>query len=172
MTKKFIAIDLGGTNMRVARFDSEKAKPDELIKIPTKASEGPEAVIQRMVEAAKSVMDSQDHDWQVGVGAPGPIDPRQGMIYEAPNLPGWNDIPLQQKLHDGLGFPVAIGNDANMAALGEWRHGAGQGSNDIIYLTISTGIGGGVITDGHLLLGANGVGAEMGHIVVEPNGPR
>jgi glucokinase len=76
-----------------------------------------------------------------------------------------------EKLEGHFNVPVGIGNDANLAALGEWRHGAGRGSNDIIYLTISTGIGGGVITDGRLLIGSRGVGAEMGHIVIVPDGP-
>ena len=172
MHTQYIAVDLGGTNMRVARFDREEAVPTELTKVPTLADEGPDAVIHRMVETIKSIQDPENSDIRIGVGAPGPIDPRQGLIYEAPNLPGWHNIRLQERLQDDFDCPIAIGNDANVAALGEWRHGAGRGSDNIIYLTISTGIGGGVITDGQLLIGAKGVGAELGHLLVEPDGPR
>ncbi|MFP3855402.1 MAG: ROK family protein [Anaerolineales bacterium] len=172
MNTQYLAVDIGGTNMRVARFDQEGAVPADLTKVPTLADEGPDAVIQRMVETIKSILDPENPDIRIGVGAPGPIDPRQGLIYEAPNLPGWIDVPLRDRLQDHFDCPIAIGNDANVAALGEWRHGAGRGSDNIIYLTISTGIGGGVVTDGQLLIGAKGVGAELGHLLVEPDGPR
>ncbi len=101
------------------------------------------------------------------MGVPAFLDPREGVVFEAPNLPGWKDVPLQRLLSDHLGCPVALGNDANLAALGEWKHGAGAGTNNLIYLTISTGIGGGIITDGRLLLGARGLAAELGHMAVQ-----
>lgn len=171
MTVNIVAVDLGGTNTRAAHFKPDNPKPSQQVRVATRAQAGPEAVIAGIIDAIEQVMDAGSDEWRIGVAAPGPIDPRQGVVFEAPNLPGWENVPLQKKLEDHFGVAVALGNDANLAALGEWRHGAGQGSNDLIYLTISTGVGGGVITDGRLLLGAKGIGAEMGHIVILPDGP-
>lgn len=171
MSAQLIAVDLGGTNTRVALFEGNTPDPQQLNKVPTEAQEGPEAVINRIINAIETTLPVEGADLKIGVGAPGPLDPRKGIVFEAPNLPGWENIPLQQRLASHFGCPVGIGNDANLAALGEWCHGAGQGADNVIYLTISTGIGGGIITDGHLLLGAHGLGAELGHIVVQPGGP-
>lgn len=171
MSAQLIAVDLGGTNTRVALFEGNTPDPQQLNKVPTEAQEGPEAVINRIINAIETTLPAEGADLKIGVGAPGPLDPRKGIVFEAPNLPGWENIPLQQRLASHFGCPVGIGNDANLAALGEWCHGAGQGADNVIYLTISTGIGGGIITDGHLLLGAHGLGAELGHIVVQPGGP-
>ncbi|NIS81406.1 MAG: ROK family protein [Anaerolineales bacterium] len=93
-------------------------------------------------------------------------------MLKAPNLPGWIDIPLRDRLMEHFELPVVIGNDANVAALGEWQFGAGKGTRHLIYLTISTGIGGGVIVDGRLVTGADGLAGELGHMTVDPQGPR
>ena len=106
----------------------------------------------------------------VGVGAPGPIDP-SGVLHDPPNLPGWGSISITDRLGEALGIPVYAGNDANLAALGEHRFGAGQGVNDLVYLTVSTGIGGGIISGGRLLTGARGFAAELGHQTLVPEGP-
>jgi glucokinase len=171
MSSQLIAVDLGGTNMRVALFDGENPAPSQVNRVPTQAKQGPDVVIAQMIEAIEEISHGDAAKLRIGVGAPGPLDPHTGVVLEAPNLPGWVDIPLQARLHDHFGCLVAIGNDANVAALGEWRHGAGRGTQNLIYLTISTGIGGGVICDGHLLLGAHGIAAELGHITVQPGGP-
>jgi glucokinase len=105
------------------------------------------------------------------MAAPGPTNPFVGVIYTAPNIPGWEKLPLAQIVSERFHVPAALGNDANMAALGEWRYGAGQGHHDLLYMTISTGIGGGVIIGDRLLLGVNGLAAEIGHVTVDPNGP-
>jgi glucokinase len=105
------------------------------------------------------------------VAAAGPLDPYEGIIYEAPNVPGWVNMPLRRKLEERFDIPVSIGNDANLAALGEWRYGAGQGHHHLIYITVSTGIGGGIIVDDQLLLGKRGLAGEIGHITVLPDGP-
>ncbi len=102
---------------------------------------------------------------------PGPVDSQNGVILVMPNIPGWNNLPFSNLLTQKYHVPVFVGNDANLAALGEWRYGAGQGHNDLLYLTISTGIGGGVIANGQLLTGAHGLAAELGHITIHPNGP-
>jgi glucokinase len=93
------------------------------------------------------------------------------MVLNAPNLPGWVDFPLRSLVEQALGVPVAIGNDANLAALAEWKFGAGRGTQDMIYITVSTGVGGGVISRGRLISGARGLGAELGHMVADPHGP-
>ncbi|MGA9531862.1 MAG: ROK family protein [Anaerolineales bacterium] len=171
MSSHLIAVDLGGTNMRIALFDGENLTPSQASRVPTHAKEGPDSVISRMIEAIEKLSPDGNSALRIGVGAPGPLDPRAGVVLEAPNLPGWVDIHLKERLKDHFDCPVAIGNDANLAALAEWKHGAGRGTDNLIYLTISTGVGGGVICDGHLLLGARGIAAELGHITVVPGGP-
>jgi glucokinase len=167
-----LAVDLGGTHLRVARFETPEPPPIQQIKIPTLAEEGPRKVIDRMHDAILSLVPDAATDYRVGVGAPGPLDPRQGIVLNAPNLPGWVQVHLKEELETSLGADVSIGNDANLAALAEWKFGAGRGTQDMVYLTISTGIGGGVIVNGQLLLGANGLAAELGHITIDPRGPR
>jgi glucokinase len=99
------------------------------------------------------------------------LDPWQGVILWAPNLPGWKDVPLGERLSQAVCRPVFLGNDANLAALAEQRHGAGQGYTDLVYVTVSTGIGGGIISDNRLIIGRRGLGAEVGHMTVEAHGP-
>jgi glucokinase len=166
-----VAVDLGATNLRAARFDIPAPPYQEVYRTLTKAEEGPEAVIQRVVDAVNRVSPPSRAGLRVGVAAPGPLNPYTGMIVDAPNLPGWEGLPLLQRLKSKLGCPVGLGNDANLAALGEWRHGAGQGKDHLIYLTISTGIGGGIISGGKLIQGARGLAAELGHMTVLPGGP-
>jgi glucokinase len=171
MPADIVAIDLGGTHLRVALFDGTSPTPLSSTKLETQADQGPDHVLDRVVEAVGQLPPPQGERC-FGVGAPGPLDPVAGVVFEAPNLPGWKNLPLKAKLTNRLGWPVVIGNDANMAALGEWQHGAGRGTTNLIYLTISTGVGGGVITNGELLLGHRGLAAELGHLTVQPDGPR
>jgi len=166
-----IAVDFGGTNIRAAYFPSPQPPPISQNKTATLASEGPDSVITRLIQAIESQIPKDAADLRIGIGAPGPLDPRNGVILSSPNLAGWTNIPLRDQLSNHFGVPVFLGNDANVAALGEWRFGAGQGTDNMIYLTISTGIGGGVIADGRLLLGARGLAGELGHMTIESNGP-
>jgi glucokinase len=106
----------------------------------------------------------------MGVAIAGPIDLPNGRIIKSPNFPSLDNFPITDFLTDQFNVPVTIGNDANLAAVGEWKFGAGQGHNHLIYLTVSTGIGSGIITDGNLLIGSRGMGAELGHITVVPGG--
>ena len=106
----------------------------------------------------------------IGVAAPGPVERRTGVLLNPPNLPGWRDVPLAQVLEDAFGVPVRVENDANAAAMAEHRFGAGRGTLDMIYLTMSTGVGGGVISGGRLVQGANGFAGELGHIPIVRNG--
>lgn len=167
---KVIAVDLGGTNLRAAYFPDDDPHPKSQTKTPTHAEEGPDAVVAKIVRSIEKVAPSDRQDLRIGVGVPGPLDPVEGVVFDTPNLPGWLNLPLRRRLQEHCRAPVVVGNDANVAALGEWRHGAGRGANDVLYLTISTGIGGGVITGGRLLLGVRGLAGELGHMLVKPGG--
>ncbi len=163
-----IAVDLGGTNIRAAlcnRQGSILKRHKQL----TLADEGPQAVINRIVESIRRVMPDTDPASvkAVAVASPGPLDPFTGVVMYAPNLSGWIDIPLRAILQERLQLPVAIGNDANLAALGEQRYGAGRGMKDMVYVTISTGIGGGVILNNQMVLGMRGLAAEIGHTTLD-----
>ena len=137
-----VAVDLGGTNLRAAFYPQGIPPAERSLRAPSEVERGPEAVLAAMAEAIRGLLpDPVPPDLCVGVAAPGPLDPHAGVVLSAPNLPGWIDVPLRGWLQDALGVPVRIGNDANLAALGEWRYGAGQGVDHLIYLTISTGIG-------------------------------
>ena len=167
-----IAVDFGGTHIRAAFFPADRINPSQQTKIKTNAEEGSDAVIDRIEGAIKAVIPPKKGGLRIGIAAPGPLDPFNGIILSTPNLPGWDDVPLVDEISNRFDCPVVLNNDANLAALGEWKHGAGRGVNDLIYLTISTGIGGGVITQGQLLLGAQGLAGELGHMTVVQDGPQ
>jgi glucokinase len=173
MANCVLAIDIGATRVRVAVIDEGGAIlwREGLL---TLAADGPAATLSRIAAAMNRALASP-HGSQVtaiGIGAPGPLDPWTGVIYNPPNLPGWDALPLGRLLQDQFGLPVHLGNDANLAALGEHRYGAGRGASDMVYLTISTGVGGGIISGGKLLLGADGLAGEIGHTSVQARGPR
>src|SRR5215213_2964392 len=106
-----------------------------------------------------------------GIGCGGPLDRRRGLILSPPNLPGWDEFPVVKLVEERLGVPALLDNDANAAALGEHRHGAGRGYRHLVYITISTGIGGGVIVRGELVHGVYDGAGEVGHMTVLPGGP-
>lgn len=168
MGRNFVVADIGGTHIRAARFPTQSHIPAVVKRIFTK---GPEATHERLINLIASVAPKDEEIAAITVAAPGPLDPYEGIIYEAPNIPGWTYLPLKKLLQERFNVPIAIGNDANLAALGEWRYGAGIGHRHLVYITVSTGIGGGVIIDNQLLLGVNGLAAELGHITVIPDGP-
>lgn len=167
-TQQVIAVDLGGTNIRAALCNTE----GDILKrtrIPTQAQEGPTVVISRIVSAIRSVMPESGNVRAAAVASPGPLDPFKGIVMYAPNLPGWLDVPLREILRRELCIPVEIGNDANLAALGEQRYGAAKGLRDMVFITLSTGIGAGVILNNQLVLGMSGLATEVGHIVMDVN---
>ncbi|MBC8248400.1 MAG: ROK family protein [Anaerolineales bacterium] len=171
--KLIIGVDLGGTQIRAALADGEGSILRRTSCL-TLAEEGLEPVIGRIKGAIYEVMGSTERGQVQGIGvvAPGPLDPWKGVIMDAPNLPGWKNVPLKDLMEEEFGLPVFVGNDANLAALAEQRFGAGQGVSDLIYITVSTGIGGGIIADNRLLLGAQGLAGEVGHQTIEAHGPR
>jgi glucokinase len=169
--KTYVAVDLGGTNIRAQRFTAEAASLGRT-SLTTNAQEGPRQVMDRLLEAIQSVLPADRGELAaIAIGAPGPLDPRAGMVIRAANLPGWENVPLRDVIKARFGVPVYLGNDANLAALAEWKFGAARGHQDVIYLTVSTGVGGGVISGGHLITGVRGMGGELGHtIAVFPSG--
>lgn len=171
MHRWVIGVDLGGTLIRAVRTDLAGGKGARA-QLPTEAESGGEAVLERISSVIEEVMQeiNADEVLGIGIGAPGPID-ADGRIYDPPNLPGFGDLSISGYIHDRFGRPAFAGNDANLAALGEHQFGAGQGVNDMVYLTISTGIGGGIISGGRLLLGARGYAAEVGHQTLIADGP-
>jgi len=141
---------------------------------PTAASGDPRADVDAIVRDLHALVAeaglSLDAVESIGLSVPGPFDPQQGVLLKPPNLPGWNGVPIQAWMTSALGRPIAIDNDANAAALAEWRFGAGQGVHHMVYLTMSTGVGAGLVLDGRLYRGARGNAGEFGHIAVEPDG--
>lgn len=170
MDRAIIGVDLGGTQMRVARFDAHLAIQERLAE-PTNASEGRDRVIARLLDLIARVTpdDAASLDG-IGVSVPGPINPHEGTVVKPPNLPGWHNVPIRKLIQERFGCPTYLGNDANVAALAEATRGAARGYRYVLYLTVSTGIGSGVIDDGHLLVGAQGLGAEAGHMVMVVDG--
>ena len=170
-----VAIDLGGTKIRsiVADADGQVLGEDRR---ETDADEGQDRVLTRLVASAHEAITRSGVAFAsllgVGVSAPGPVDFERGILHQPPNLPGWDAVPLAAILRERLTLPAFLENDANAAALGESRYGAGQGARHMIYLTISTGIGGGLILDGRLYRGADGSAGELGHMTVDENGPQ
>lgn len=170
--KQLIGVDLGGTRLRAVRLDST-GHIFQHGSVATAATAGPEEVIAQMVSLVEQVIGDVNHAeiLGIGVGSPGPLDPFEGMVLHAPTLQGWVNVPLRAILQERTGLPVVLNNDANAAALGEWYFGSGQGCQDFIYVTVSTGIGGGIIANGQLLLGRKGMAGEIGHMQIQPDGP-
>jgi len=107
----------------------------------------------------------------IAIGAPGPIDVERGVLVNPPNLPGWRNVPLAAMLRNATGAPAFVANDADMAGLGEFHRGAGRGTRNMVYITWSTGVGGGLIIDGKLHRGSHGTAGEVGHMIIDPDGP-
>lgn len=164
----YVVSDIGGTQIRVASYEAESLNPINLKKIPTQAKG--QLPVDRLIKLIHEI--KQNHTIKaIAVAAPGFLDPDLGIVYEAPNIPGWENYPLRKILEDEFNIPIFLGNDANLAALGEWKFGAGIGHSNLLYLTISTGIGSGAILNNNLLLGHKGLAGEFGHVTVLPDGP-
>ncbi|NTU55913.1 MAG: ROK family protein [Anaerolineales bacterium] len=163
-----IAIDIGGTHIRVAAYEPNSTKP--VAHKRTKSLAHTPGVFDRLASAVESIW-KQGEVTAIGIASPGPLDPHTGTILDTPNIPQWTNFPVAPKLSERFGVPVYLDNDANMAGLAEWQFGAGKGHTDLVYLTISTGIGGGVISHNNLLQGYRGMGAELGHMTIDPDGP-
>jgi glucokinase len=172
-----IGVDLGGTNLRTALVNQNGEVVDK-VKEPTCASDGHEKVVQKLIKNIKAqlhnALRSGTKIAAVGVGAPGVIHADTGVVVKSPNFPDWNNLPLKKELEAALALPVSIENDANAAALGEQWRGAGRGIASMILLTLGTGVGGGIILNGRIWPGADGMAGEIGHmtIIPDPDGRR
>lgn len=166
---EYITIDIGGTRTRIARFPSMGNKPLMVNRISTQKND--KLILDRVIELIDAMWPNNTQVLGIGVAAPGPVDPIKGVVIEAPSFPEWDHLPLKDILEKRFNVPVKMGNDANIAALGEWKYGAGIGHHHIIYITVSTGIGGGIIVNDKLLLGVRGLASELGHVTIIPDGP-
>ncbi len=172
--RKVLAFDLGGT-----KFAFGVVAEDGTVlgsgRVETLAQNGPDQAVKRVAAAAHELLlklNLKPSDLLgIGIASPGPLDIARGCVDGSPNLPGWTGYSIEGELSKAFGLPARIDNDANAAALGEYLFGAGKGRKNLVYVTISTGIGGGAIVDGRLMRGANGNAAELGHITLDIKGP-
>ena len=173
--RPILAIDLGGTQIRAAYVSPDltlacrrAAKTDD--------QQGVEAVIDRICTLAEQVRDDASDEGLpkpigVGISSPGPLDPWRGVVIAPPNLAGWANVPLAERVANSIGLPTYLERDTNVAVMAEWRHGAAQGADDAIYVTISTGVGGGIVVNGQPLIGKDGTAGEIGHMTIDLDGP-
>ncbi len=169
-----IGIDLGGTFIKAAIVDP-RGRVLARMKRPTEAAMGKERVVDNVfsiVRALKAVSFSLGGISALGMGIPGVIDFRRGVISTSPNLPGWENIPIRKMLSRRVGMPLYLENDANAAALGEKWMGAAKDVQDFCFITLGTGVGGGLVLDGKIWHGADGMAGEVGHMTIDPDGPR
>lgn len=173
--KPVLVVDIGGTKMSMAIL-SRDGEVYTGITIPTEAAEGPQAVIDRLLGAIDGLVGGSGIQLRdlaaIGLAVAGVIDIKDGLVTTSPNLPAWRDVPLRSIVAASYKLPVFLLNDADAAVLGEHRFGAGRGLNNVVLLTVGTGIGGGIILNGELYLGSRASAAEIGHMVIDLNGPR
>jgi glucokinase len=166
----FVGVDVGGTNTKIGIVDNEGSTLS-FHSVPTIEDKGPEDLLQRAATtighmAADAGIDMADIK-AAGLGTPGPMNIREGLILDPTNLPNWRNFPVRDRLSAILELPVSFANDANAAAYGEYWVGSGRKSDSMIMLTLGTGVGGGIITSGELVEGVNSFGSECGHIIID-----
>jgi glucokinase len=169
-----LGIDIGGTKCAVAlgrsdgKIIARKAIPTEVDRL------SPQEVLERLAAIARELLTAaKDQTPPIGAGVScgGPLDTRAGVIHSPPNMPEWKAVPVRAFFEKALKLPVRVENDANATALAEWKYGAGKGTRNFVFLTMGTGIGGGLILNGQLFRGADGAAGELGHVTVDDNGP-
>ena len=165
-----LALDIGGTKLAAGVVDGS-GYVHSFHAGPSEPERGPENGLERLFElGTRAIADAGVDVAAVGIGCGGPLDIERGVLLAPLHLPGWRDVPVAARARDAFGRPAALENDATAAAAGEHRFGAGAGTRHMVYLTVSTGIGGGVIVDGQLYRGAMGNGGELGHVTVDWKG--
>src|SRR5262245_44272828 len=172
----YLGIDLGGTNIKAGVVD-DTGRPVSSVSVVTHADRGPEVGLEALAEAGRQAVARSGLGWgriaAVGLGSPGTMDIRAGMLLEPPNLPGWDNFPIRDRLAEALGKPTAFQNDANAAAYGEYWAGAGRGAESLVMFTLGTGVGCGIVEHGRIIEGRHSNGAECGHLIVQmENGRR
>ncbi len=171
MLKVFCGIDLGGTTIDIGLV-TEDGTIVSTRNIPSVVKNGVEDVLNRISETVHHAVDESEYEpVAVGIGIAGLVDSRKGILREATNLPGWVNVPLGERLREKLNLPVVVDNDANVAALGEYAFGAGQGYPFMMMVTLGTGVGAGLILDGRIYHGAYQAAGEFGHTTIDKNGP-
>lgn len=175
-TQQFtLGIDLGGTSVRVGLYDRSMQMLGGS-RMPTRVHAGPQACVDEMGDAVHALLRrngvSHSRVLGIGIGSPGPINLQTGVLGVLPNLPGWDNFPLRDALAEATNLPATLESDANAAAIGEWKLGAGrdEGLDSMAMLTLGTGVGSGLILGGRVWHGMFGMGGEVGHATVEPNG--
>jgi glucokinase len=168
-----LALDIGGTKLAAGVVDAGGHVHSFLV-VPSEAARGPEPVLERLWELGREAMAESGiapaEIGAVGIGCGGPLDPERGILLAPPHLPGWRDVPVSALAEQAFERPVTLENDATAGAAAEHRYGAGAGVRHMVYLTISTGVGGGVVVDGRLYRGAMENGGELGHVTVDWHG--
>lgn len=169
-TDAVIAVDIGGTQVRVALFRDDRLH--QRAALPTDVRGGPSGVMDQIDALIEQVAAKDDRKTITGIGLSlaGPIDTESAVVTRIPTLPGWDGLPVAQALSERTGLPARVENDGIAATLGEWRYGAGRGVSNIVYLTVSTGIGGGAVVDGRLLHGRKGIAGHLGHMRMAQEG--
>jgi glucokinase len=166
----FLGIDLGGTNIKSGVVDN-LGRPLSKVSVSTEADHGPEVGLHNLATAGKEAVAASGLDWgqitSVGLGSPGTMDLHLGLLLEPPNLPGWENFAIRERLADRLKKPVAFQNDGNAAAYAEYWAGAGRNTHSLVMFTLGTGIGAGIVIDGKIIEGRHSHGAECGHIIIE-----
>ncbi len=176
-SRYIVGVDVGGTNIAVAALNESGSRTHALRIEPTRADQGPEAVVDRLVRMIDTVIAETIAETGakrsafigVGVGAPGPLDRERGVVLVAPNL-GWHNLALRDIIAERVGLKATLDNDANCATLGEWWLGAARGGRNVVGITIGTGIGGGLIIDGKLYHGSSDIAGEIGHMTIDSTG--
>jgi len=169
----YLGLDLGGTNIKAGVVD-ELARIVSKGSVPAEAAEGPERVVYNMVRVGREAVEkaalTMAEITAIGIGSPGPLSVERGVIHNSPNLPGFVNFPLRDRVAASLDAKAVLHNDANAAAFGEYWSGAGREMQHMVMFTLGTGIGGGVVSDGVLLRGCGDNAGELGHIIVHPEG--
>lgn len=166
----FAGVDVGGTNVKIGIVDDNGAIVGDT-KFPTKSDDSPDIAVDQANRELTDLLAGQGLNWDqvaaVGVGTPGPMDVKAGLLLTPSNLPGWHNYPIKEKLGQAIGKPVTFANDANAAAFGEYWVGGGQAFASMILLTLGTGVGGGIIINDNSIDGEHSHGAEIGHMMID-----
>jgi glucokinase len=174
-TTHYVGLDVGGTTMKAGVVD-DHGRPLDSVSLPTEAFRGQEFGLERMCETIREAVKvaglSMDDIAAIGVATPGLMDIPAGLILDPPNLRPWRNVPVRDHVARAFGKPTAFQNDANAAALGEHWAGAGQGVASLVFFTLGTGVGGGIVVDGKVLEGRHSHGGELGHVKIEMTNPR
>ncbi len=169
-----VGVDVGGTFVKFGLVDSAGRTVGEVSSLPTPSHPQPDDLVALIARGVKQLIEENKHSRErilaVGLGAPGPLSVKRGVLLQLPNLPTLKNFPLRDRVAEAVGLPSCLENDANAAAYAEYLCGAGRDAEDMVMLTLGTGIGGGVIRGGAILHGANEMGGELGHIIVHPGG--